>query len=246
MKEEHHISQELLERTERYLENSMSQHERLDFELQLQENAQLRSDVEDIKILLLGIENQSLKERLDVFHEDLAHTPEVTKGKSQRFAHWRKFAAAAIILLAVTSFWWFNNPSNERLYADYFEPDPGLPTVMSNTDAETFSFYDAMVNYKQGDYRTAIDKWETLKLQKPDSDTLNYFLGVAHLANNDEKAAISFLEKAANHSDFALNKDAYYYLGLAYLKADNTQKAIAYLEKSDMESSKELLLKLKD
>lgn len=238
LKEETNISQEVLERVERYLDRDMSKQEEYDFELQMQSDASFRIQVESIKILLLGVENQSLKERLDEFHKDIPlATPE--NQAASGFPHWRKLAAAAVIVLAVSGFWWFSTPQNERLYTEYFTPDPGLPTVMGNSN--NFDFYDAMVDYKQGHYQTAIEKWENLSI---DNDTLAYFLGVAYLADKNQRDAIPFLEKATNNSSFPLLDDAYYYLGLAYLKEGNIEKAKKYLKLSTLENSRFILLKL--
>ncbi len=243
LKTENPISQELLERVERYLDNTMSKQEHDDFELQLQTDTVFRTKVEEVKTLLMGVENQSLKELLDDFHKDIPES-EIEKHISYRFSHWRKFAAAAVILIAVTSFWWFDKPQNEQLYDEYFTPDPGLPTVMGNSD--NFDFYDAMVDYKQGHYKTAIEKWEVLQTKKSNKDTLNYFIGVAHLANENDKNAISFLEKSTQNIDFTLLNDAHYYLGLAYLKEGNIEKAKANFKLSNHDESKVILNELND
>ena len=65
------ISQELLETIERYYNDTMTLDERLKFESKLNEDSEFKSQVEDVKTLIIGIENQSLKEQLDVFHEDI-------------------------------------------------------------------------------------------------------------------------------------------------------------------------------
>src|SRR5690606_23244373 len=109
---------------------------------------------------------------------------------------------------------------NQKLYAEFFVPDPGLPTTMSSTN--NYTFFDAMVNYKQGDYKTAIKKWETLEAANTENDTLIYFLGVAHLAKGNTEDAISYLEKSKDFKDSVFKNDAYYYLGMAHLK--NNQK----------------------
>lgn len=235
MKDNSNISQELLETVERFYNGTMSKQEHLNFELRLDEDSQFRTQVEDIKTLILGIENQSLKEQLDTFHEDIPKSSP-TKPSGFNFSNIRKLAAAAVILIAITSVWYFMTPQTDRLYAKYFTPDPGLPTTMSSN--ANFEFYDAMVNYKQGDFKTAIEKWEAIKVK---NDTLNYFLGVAHLANKNEKDAVAFLEKATQNSDFTLSNEAFYYLGLAYLKDGNIEKAKLNLKRSTIENSQALL-----
>lgn len=238
MKDSSNISQELLEAIERYYNDTMTKQERLDFELRLNEDSEFKTQVEDIKTLIFGIENQSLKEQLDVFHEDVSKTYSKTSSASGFFTL-RKLAAAVVILLAVTGFWWFSTPQNEKLYSEYFTPDPGLPTVMSSNS--NFEFYDAMVNYKQGDYKVAIEKWQLIDRK---NDTLNYFIGVAFLADKKHQDAISFLEQSVNNPHFPLLNDAHYYLGLAYLKNGKIELAKAQLSQSSVEQSQSLLSEL--
>lgn len=222
----------------------MPKDERTSFELKLAEDQEFKVLVEDIKTLILGIENQSLKEQLDVFHEDLPKKISVEKRRVGAFPHLGKYAAAAAILLAIAFLWVYSVPQNERLYAKYFTPDPGLPTVMSSNS--NFEFYDAMVNYKQGEYKMAIDKWDVLKTKTPNNDTLNYFLGVAHLANKNETTAIDLLKQVTQNSNFALSDEAFYYLGLAQLKQGNIDDAKKNLKHSKTDNSKALLSKLND
>lgn len=237
------ISQELLESVESYLNGNMSSFELKAFEEKLQQDSEFKTQIEDIKMLLLGIESQSLKENLNKFHKDINEDMPKSNTKD-RYLHFRKIAVAASIIIAIGSFWMFNQNSNEKLYTDYFTPDPGLPTTMSTSD--NYEFYEAMVNYKQGDYKIAITKWEALQKNKPNNDTLNYFIGVAHLADKNEKNAIPFLKKITKNSDFPLVNDAYYYLGLAYLKNDNLELAKKNLTLSSNDNSKDLLSKLSD
>lgn len=246
MKDNNHISQELLESVECYYTNTMLTEDRMNFEVKLKEDSEFRSEVEEIRTLILGIENQSLKERLESFHEEIILKTIETETKNTRvhFMNWKRLLVAAALIIAAGSFWFLNGNSNERLYAKYFSPDPGLPTVMSsNSD---FEFYDAMVNYKHGDYKIAINKWEALKLKRSKNDTLNYFLGVAYLANKDEKSAIGYLQNVTKNRDFSFINSAYYYLGMAYLKSGNVNLTKKYLNFSTVDKSKQILLELKD
>ncbi|MGC1471498.1 MAG: tetratricopeptide repeat protein [Psychroserpens sp.] len=238
------ISQELLESVERYYHDTMSRQERLDFEYRLENDDVFQTQVEDIQTLILGIENQSLKEQLDVFHEGLPEGISEEKRGSFTFPNLKIYVSAAVILLAVALLWVYSVPQNERLYADYFSPDPGLPTTMSTSN--DYAFYDAMVNYKQGDYEKAIAKWEVLQKNQPENDTLNYFLGVAQLANKKEPLAIDYLKSVTKDSQSRFRNEAYYYLGLGYLKANNVEMAKKNFSDSSEEKAKEILKKLND
>ncbi|MCF7560564.1 hypothetical protein L3X39_07935 [Sabulilitoribacter multivorans] len=239
MNPNNNISQELLETIERYYNDSMSTDERHLFVEKLESNPEFKTQVEDIKILFLGIETQSLKEQLDEFHKDI---PKATS--KIRFLQFTKYAVAAVVVISLGSYWFFGKPSNQKLYAKYFTPDPGLPTTMSSS--LNFEFYDAMVNYKHGDYELAISKWEKLQINKPNNDTINYFLGVAQLANKNELKAIPYLKSTIQKPESVFLNDAHYYLGLAYLKEGNIERARKHLDLSNTDVGQELISKLTD
>lgn len=243
MNNNNYINQDFLETIERYYNNSMTNEERKEFEIKLQKDSEFKAQVEDIKTLMLGIQSQSLKEQLNEFHNEISEKTTNNKYSKIRFLHFLKYAAASIILIAIGNYWFFGKTSNEKLYVKYFTPDPGLPTTMSKT--ENFEFFDAMVNYKHGDYEKAIPKWEKIKQKKPDNDTINYFLGVANLASGNTEKAIPFLRKTAHKTKSKFNNDANFYLALAYLKTNDKQSAIKYLQLNNSEKSKELIDRLK-
>ncbi|MCB0462524.1 MAG: hypothetical protein R2816_09875 [Flavobacteriaceae bacterium] len=235
------ITQELLEFIERCLNKTATSEELQDFEYRLKNDPEFKTQVTEIKTLLFGIESQALKEKLDDFHKELTEEQD-QKVVSIKFEHFRKIAVAAILVIALGSLWLFRGNANEKLYAKHFSPDPGLPTMMSET--QNFEFYDAMVNYKQGEYQTALDKWQLLLQSKPQNDTLNYFIGVAKMANKQEKKAIEYLETVTLSETSVFKNEAYYYLGLAYLKTDNIELAKKNLTFSSVDNSKKILSEL--
>ena len=223
----------------------MTQNERQSFEVRLQTDVEFKTLVDDLQVLLFGIEQQSLKEKLEEFHDDLPVQLHPIKNETKvRQFQFMKIAAAVVIFLAIGSFWFLSGTSNERLYDNYFSVDPGLPTTMSTSD--DFAFYDAMVNYKRGDYEKAISKWSVLQKIQPENDTLNYFIGVAKLANKNEKQAIDYLDNVTKDSQSEFRNEAYYYLGLAYLKSNELELARKNFNSSSIEKGKEILSKLKD
>ena len=103
-----------------------------------------------------------------------------------------------------------------------------------------------MVHYKHKNYDLSIKKWSILSQKNPSNDTLNYFLGVAHMANKNMDKAIPYLEKTIKNTnpEFPFLKDAYYYLGLAYIKEGNINLAKKYLTLSDTDVAKTIISKL--
>ncbi len=243
LKDNTNITPELLEAVERYYNGTMALQKRTLFKEQLHKDGDFKILVEDIRTTLLGIEGQALKERLEAFHEEISkHNPVVASTPKVRFLSFSKIAIAAGIILVLGMLWFLSGSTNDRLFAKYFRPDPGLPTTMSSSD--NFAFYDAMVNYKQGDYATAISKWEKLEQKAPENDTLNYFLGVAYLAQKNAEKAVPYLKKTANNAESVFLQDAFYYMGLAYLKSDKLEEAKNAFQKSQSDKSQEILNRL--
>ncbi|HAT66674.1 MAG TPA: hypothetical protein DCS66_19135 [Flavobacteriaceae bacterium] len=244
MNKDSKISQELLETVERYLNNTMDATEKLQFEKSLEENNTLRQQVEDIKILLSGIETASLREKMEEFHHQMAQETKeipvrnITQNNRTNSRLFYAVAASAVILLGI--FWVFNpKNSNELLFNEYFSVDPGLPTTMGSTDE--FSFYDGMVNYKRKEYDEALEKWRQLLNQKNNNDTLNYFIGVTYLAKGNTEEAIPFLEKVTTQKESMFLEDSYFYLGLSNLKNDNLKDAKENFRKSNTQEAQKIL-----
>lgn len=236
-----YISQEQQETFERFLMGDMNTREQERFKKELDANQDLKTQFEDFKDLFSVIEETALKDTLDEFHSTVS-TSDRGHVKSQK-SRFYLIAASVTIFLLLGSFWFFNRQTpGEKIYTKYYTPDPGLPTVMSDT--EDYEFYEAMVDYKQENYNTAISKWEELLKTKPENDTLNYFLGVSHLANKDLSNASFYLDKVKNAEASVFYKDANFYFGLLQFKAGDFDKAKEALRNSDSDISKEILKNL--
>lgn len=238
------ISQEEFESIEAYLNGQFSGNDLLIFENRIKTEKEFASKVEDIKTVLTGLETQALKEQLDEFHNELSNNQEETLANEApiRSLSWKRLAVAAVLIIGLGSFWIFNGNSNDRLYSKYYTPDPGLPTTMSSSD--NYQFYEAMVDYKQGNYSTATEKWKVLLEAKPKSDTLNYFIGSALMADKKVNDALNYFKTVTESKNVSFENEAYYYLGLANLKSGNVDEAIKALKKSNNPKSIDLLKRL--
>jgi predicted Zn-dependent protease len=238
-----HISREEFEKLESYVMGTMDSSKIGLFEAELETNAELKNQLQEVRAMIIGIESAVLKDKLNEFHEELNPVRKLKSApaNSKRILKW---AVAAIFVTAIGLLWMMNSGSaNEKLFAEHFKPDPGLPTTMSS--GSNFSFYDGMVDYKRGDYSSAIQKWENLMaLEQDPSDTLNYFLGVAYLANKNATNAIPYLKATLKQDQSMFQRESYFYLALAFLKQNDTESAKYYLELSDHKASGEILSKL--
>lgn len=244
MSQDTNISQELLETIERYLKNTMDAKEREDFDEKLKNNSLLSRQVNETQTLLFGVRKAIFKNKVNEFHEDLIQTkkPNIADNRTS-ISKFKYMSIAASIVLLIGGFWFFNKTkSNEALFNTYYIEDRGLETNMGETNQ--YAFDDAMVDYKHGKYKKAIEKWTVLLKNKPENDTLNYFLGVAYLANKNEDKAINYLKTATITTESVFINEAYFYLGLSYLKGNKTELAKKYFKQSNLQESKDILSQL--
>ena len=242
MNDSSYISQEHQETFERYLMDQMGDQERSRFLENLEQDAQLMHQFKEFKALFHSVEETALRESMESFHSELeSPSKKITKGRDFPIY---KIAAVITVLVAMGLWFLYQKDPNEKLYQEYFTADPGLPTVMGNSS--NYAFYEAMVDYKQGHYKTAISKWQQLWAAKKDNDTLNYFLGSAYLADGEATKAISFFDRVVENEQASFKNEAAFYQGLAHLKNGNPQAALKSLEKAQDEKSRELIKKLKD
>lgn len=240
------ISQQEFERIESYILGLMTDAEKQSFESEMNIDQNLRSRYEDIKVLLQEVELASLKDSMEEFHSDLKSSTPVLPINSNRQFVWKPLAiAASLLFLLAISLWVFlgNSTENEKLYTAYYQPDPGMVTAMGLPS--NYEFDRGMVDYKTGDYRAAITRWEMLLKENPENDTLNYFLGSAFLALGDAVQAQPFLEKTIQDQSEIFQKEASWYLGLCLIKSGKTEEAIKFLQKSGREEAAEIIGKLK-
>lgn len=218
--EKNEISAKAMREIENYLLGHMNAEESLSFEKRMQGDPLLRNQVDDLKVLIKAIEIDSLKDQLRNISADV----ENENPKSGRPIGKWLIAAALLALIGTASFWLLKRaPLHERLFDSYFYKDPGLPTTMGNS--KNLAFTEAMTNYKLGNYDAAIQEWENMLKTDSDNDTLNYFIGMGYLANNNAQKSTSFLESAASNKHSVFLSDTYHYLALAYLKLGEIDRA---------------------
>ena len=215
------------ETIETYVLDRMSEAERLRFEERLRTDALLREELElqaeNIHAIELGGFSRTL-ERIAL--EDRAGTSR--RGGRSR---WLGIAAAGAVLV-VGCLWWFGRtPVNERLFAEHFVPDPGLPVTMGTSTDQAFN--DAMVAYKLGDHQEAVDKWSDLLKERPANDTLLYFIGQAALVQGNTTMAIECFRSVPNASTFRAKAD--WALFLAHVRNNDTSAAQALNLSADPE-----------
>lgn len=215
---------------ERYILNELSPEERTEIEERLESDPDFQAQYEQMKDLIIAIESHSLRESLKdrMIQPNSGEQVKNTPINTQRSKIYWILAAAASILIIVYCGWWIYNsqsPSFKEIMADAFYVDPGLPTKMSATDL--YQFYDAMLDYKTGDYSLALDKWSSINTGIG-ADTLNYYRAMAYLNMEKFHEAEDLLNKISQ--DSPLFQKAEWRKLEIYIRTQKYEKALAYLK----------------
>lgn len=233
------------EAIEQYILRQMPEQEYQAFTRKVQNDKALQNKLYSVRLLLLGIQEASLTNKMEDFHKGLKGSSKKNSSTGKTIPMRRWLVAASVIVTAGLGVLLFINRSSkdEELFAAYYKSDPGLISVMGVS--ENYLFDRAMIDYKTEKYDSAIKAWESLLPMKPDNDTLNYFIGSAYLAEEKNDKAIAHFKKVISQTNSYFLKDAYWYTGLALLKKGKTTNAVAFIEKSGYENKASLLSKLK-
>ncbi len=213
------------ETIEAYLLGTMPAGDRTRLEAEMAEDADLREEVrlqmENTLAIELGGVSRLLK---TVAAEQPSHFKDHGAERVDRKRYMKYAAVIAIVLSG--SFWALTRPSKgERLFAEHFTADPGLPTPMSATDDPAFA--DAMVSYKEGKYAEARAKWSPLLQMEPTNDTLRYYIASAWLAAGDASSAVPLLAGLADEPASAFHARSRWFLFLACVRTGDFDRAKA-------------------
>ena len=227
---EQELDQKIFEKIEAYLLEELSQEEHAAFESRMVEDAVLKQEVEVQRQNMLAVEMGAFSNSLSKIADEYKNAyPAIDrKGGSRGFSIMRVFSiAASIVLLVALSFWFMNRPDKyERIMAEHFVPDAGLPVPMSATD--NYEFHDAMVDYKMEKFDKAISKWNALLIDSPQNDTLRYYIASAEFNAGRTEKAIPLYEGLAQDQNSVFQNKAEWYLFLAYLDSEQFDKLHAF------------------
>ena len=199
------------EAIEAYVLGTMAPAARAQFEQQMQSDPALRHEVTMQQEHIRAVELGGLQRTL----QGMTTAEETRSSGSVGLTRVLRYAAVVALLLG-GALWYVLRPSaDERLFAEHYVADPGLPVPMSISNDPVF--HDAMVAYKLGDYDEARSKWATLLPSRPANDTLRYYMGSAALAGGQPMEAIPLLQAVSADEASFFQHRAQWYLFLAQL-----------------------------
>lgn len=215
-----------------YLRDVLPPAEREQFERRLADEPAWRDKVEEITLLVLGVQEANLadgKWRIELVARNHTENSAPPPPVVPFYHHW--WMAASALLLATLTIWavWRSDNASDNLYLAFYEGHIGLPVEMSASDNSKYRFYDGMISYKEGKYTDALTKWENLGAGQTPTDTLVYYRAMAYMGLADTHTAANLLKDILADSNSAFYTDAVWYLALCHLHQNDPEDALLLL-----------------
>ena len=216
------MSESITEIFDAYHRGELSSEDKLQLEKQLASDAEMQKAFVEHQELMLAARRAGVKARISAAAR--AHHLQSVQSISRPLINWRVSAmVASLLVVAAVAVWQVQRArqlSPDALAFSYFEPDPGLPTMLGASDNPEFQ--EGMIDYKLGDYPAALSRWNLLLESYPEDDTLRYYMGVALLAEDQPEEALQYFEE----SDTGTFSDASkWYRSLALLRLGRVEEA---------------------
>lgn len=250
-----------MEKIEKYLDNQVDEQERAEVNNRLVSDEEFRKLFDEMESLLEGIKHTGAKttveEKLAILEDSIHILEEDGEDESEIESKtiivvwynrpiYRAIAASFIlIMVAVYAFGPFGTMSDDRLFAEYFEPQTNLQTKRGEeTRRKAYAAYDAE------DYQIAASLL-IYELQTSDNQIVDrMYLGSSFLEMEDTEQAIKYFKEVININEgYAL--EAKWYLALSYLQLgarDSARTEFTEIWEANndySEDSREILNKMK-
>ncbi|MEO1053144.1 MAG: hypothetical protein AAFX87_21105 [Bacteroidota bacterium] len=222
------MNEEHYDQIERYVLDLMPDQEKLEFEVSLTRDEQLRQDMEDVRLLIRAAESKSMANELDAMHEELFGENEQEQRTFRIWPYVSAIAAGIALILVVRFFIIPTTTSSEDLYASYFEPFPNYITLRQSD--QTAAWKDGFTAYDENRFSDAIRILSSAEVPPETRQDADFYIAIAHLSQHQSKEAIAiFTSKLSGNEKY--REQINWYLALAYLKEGLTDKAISYFSR---------------
>lgn len=207
----------------RYFEGTLTPQERMLFDDLLKSDSDFSEQLRFHKMTKAAITLESrkeLKNKLQKFEQE--------NSPAKKSKNWLYIAASVVILLGISLFFVNQDPSSNKLYAQYFEPYPNTvaPIVRSNSQRDIKN--DAFAAYENENYQKATELFSQLSSET--NEEFAIFYNAMSLMKLERISEASELLAETNWSK-SYNDKALWYLSLCRLKENNIPDTKRLLQK---------------
>ncbi len=221
---------------EKYLNNQLKGDELMSFKKSLHADTKLAEDLRLYQSINKSL-SDTAKNKLYVTLNEI-HLQNQSTGIIRYINHYKVSAVAAAItilsavgVLLVTM---FNNPTNDQLYAAYFQPEQSVLSVRSAGVNMEQTIIQGMQLYEMKQFGAAVEMFNLA----PSNLLGKLYAGIALMEINNFEMAIDNFNLIIEHNDNLFIDQAEWYLGLCYVKTNQVDQARQILNKIIVENTK--------
>lgn len=205
---------------DRYLSNQLSDEDLTSFNEKLTQDHELRKELS----LQMEIKEAILEESVIDFRAKVAQAISDKKQKSSYALFYRVAASISVVLVASVFIYnsLFNKSTPEAIFDKYFQPYDNLVSVR-NDEEVTSDISKAMTHYDKGEYRKALDGFQSTNYHN--GDLVALYMGVCYVYLDKLDSAQLSLSVSTNDKSKMSYYPALYYKGLIHLKNKDLEKA---------------------
>lgn len=245
--------QEIQDKIDRYLLNQMSESERKNFKIEMDNDPKLRESVDTQELIVAEINEREsfmaiLEEAETARKSNSSKTkpikrvdePSIKNRKTFHINYIYAVSIAAAIIGVVFIIWQPHKSSNQSIYNSYalayassnmLESSNTIKTRGGTIFFENFNPSDnAKINealslYYNQEYNAASIIFEQVLVPKGKNNELVLYMAISELFSNNLDTAINNLTYLSSLNNYAFKDQVDYYLSLAYIKSNQLSKA---------------------
>lgn len=219
---------------QRYLDEEMTDIERMEFEVKLSQSETLQQQVAAYYTITEGIQRYGEEADWLKVQQLEAEAAAIQSLEQPNTSKWLFRSAAASLLLLMVAFplYWLQDEQRlARLFNENFVPYQALGGATRGESNDGFVLPEAFEAYYEKDYSQAIELFRQASTQE-DRPYVWLYLGNAYLSNKQPEEAADALQQVLTYADIDRKTElrTHWDLGLAYLKLNNKEAATRHFE----------------
>ena len=230
----------------RYLQGELHGEELSQFELELDNDANLRQEVTELMLLENHIQSRdSINQAMNVLndvHREVKDNKVKIAVLNKIGLNWKYLLPIFFIITVLLALlYWYTSEniaelSDEAIYASYYKPD-NANFQSKGTKVQDF-LTTAQISFNQGNYEESRKSFELYLQANPEaSPDIFFYYGIALIGTDQNESGRKVLSSfLANESIY--KNEAQYYIGLSLLQDGKRKEAIETLKQIDPKSSK--------
>ncbi|MCF8335332.1 MAG: hypothetical protein K9H65_01900 [Bacteroidales bacterium] len=211
-----------------YLQNNLSEFEKIEFEERLEHEPELMEEYKFQKELREALVDEEVME-LRAQCKAIGNKNSLVQHTREKIRFWGMAMVAGFLLIISSmlaiyqSGIGFSDPG--QIFTKYYKPYESVVSVRSEESMNNKLIRKAFNHYSNGRWQKSEDCLKKVIIQETDDAVYKFYLGIVELELGNINSSIQAFNETIKKNNALFNEQAYWYSGLAYLKKGELRKA---------------------